>query len=679
MRKEEAKKRIEKLKKVIAHHRYLYHVEDREEISPEALDSLKHELFQLEGQYPELITPDSPTQRVAGEPLKEFEKVEHEIPMLSIEDVFSEEELENWEDYLKRLVPGESLDYFCEYKIDGFAVTLIYRDGVFNVGATRGNGKVGENVTQNLKTVESIPLKLEVKGKMPGKKAEKRAKELIEKGKIEIRGEVYMNKSDFERLNKKLKKEGKKTYANPRNLSAGSIRQLDPRLAASRPLSFLAYDLITDFGQKKHSEEHQILKAFGFKTDKGEKCENISKVVDFWREVAKKRETLPYQIDGVVVTLDDNSLFQRLGVAGKSPRGIRAFKFSPKQATTKVLDIKIQVGRTGAVTPIAHLRPVEVGGVTVSRATLHNEDEIERLGVKIGDTVIVERAGDVIPAVAKVLKELRAGKEKNFKFPKVCPKCAAKLEKPEGEVIWRCPNSNCPAIKREFIYHFVSKKAFDIEGLGPKIIDKLIDENLISDASDIFELKEGDLVPLERFAEKSAKNLVKSINKSKKIPLYRFIYSLGIRHVGEETAMDLAQYFRSIKNLQKATKEELESIPDVGGKVSESIRGWFSSKNSQKFINDLLDAGVEIIPPQNPAADGQKLKGETFVLTGSLKSMTRGEAKKKIRMLGGDPSNSVSRETDYLVVGENPGSKLGQAEKLGVKRIGEKEFLEMLK
>jgi DNA ligase (NAD+) len=679
MRKEEAKKRIEKLKKVIAHHRYLYHVEDREEISPEALDSLKHELLQLEGQYPDLITPDSPTQRVAGEPLKEFEKVEHEIPMLSIEDVFSEEELENWEDYLKRLVPGESLDYFCEYKIDGFAVTLIYRDGVFNVGATRGNGKVGENVTQNLKTVESIPLKLEVKGKMPGKKAEKRAKELIEKGKIEIRGEVYMNKSDFERLNKKLKKEGKKTYANPRNLSAGSIRQLDPRLAASRPLSFLAYDLITDFGQKKHSEEHQILKAFGFKTDKGEKCENISKVVDFWREVAKKRETLPYQIDGVVVTLDDNSLFQRLGVAGKSPRGIRAFKFSPKQATTKVLDIKIQVGRTGAVTPIAHLRPVEVGGVTVSRATLHNEDEIERLGVKIGDTVIVERAGDVIPAVAKVLKELRAGKEKNFKFPKVCPKCAAKLEKPEGEVIWRCPNSNCPAIKREFIYHFVSKKAFDIEGLGPKIIDKLIDENLISDASDIFELKEGDLVPLERFAEKSAKNLVKSINKSKKIPLYRFIYSLGIRHVGEETAMDLAQYFRSIKNLQKATKEELESIPDVGGKVSESIRGWFSSKNSQKFINDLLDAGVEIIPPQNPAADGQKLKGETFVLTGSLKSMTRGEAKKKIRMLGGDPSSSVSRETDYLVVGENPGSKLGQAEKLGVKRIGEKEFLEMLK
>ncbi len=680
MKKDEAKKRIEKLKKVIAHHRYLYHVEDREEISQEALDSLKHELFQLESQYPDLVTPDSPTQRVAGEPLREFEKVDHEISMLSIEDIFSEEELENWEGYLKRLAPGESLDYFCEYKIDGFAVTLIYKDGVFNLGATRGNGRVGENITQNLKTIESIPLKLEIKGKMPGEKIEREVKRILDRGKIEIRGEVYMDKGDFERLNKKLEKEGKKTYANPRNLAAGSIRQLDPKLAASRPLSFLAYDLITDFSQKKHSEEHQILKAFGFRTDDGRRCKNISEIVDFWREVAKKRETLPYQIDGVVISLDDNSLFQGLGVAGKSPRGIRAFKFSPKQATTKVLDIKIQIGRTGAITPIAYLKPVKVGGVTVSRATLHNEDEIERLGVKIGDTVIVERAGDVIPAVAKVLKELRTGKEQSFRFPRVCPRCATKLRKPEGEAIWRCPNSSCPAIKREFIYHFVSKKAFDIDGLGPKIIDRLIDENLISDASDIFGLKEGDLMPLERFAEKSAENLIKSINKSKKIPFSRFIYSLGIRHVGEETAMDLAQYFRSIEGLKRASREELELIPEVGEKISEGIHDWFGFKNNQKFVNDLLGMGVEIVSPKSlSSGDSQKLKDKTFVLTGSLKNMTRDEAKKKIRMFGGHSTSSLSKETDYLVVGDDPGSKLGQAEKLGVKRIGEKEFLEMIK
>ncbi|RLC34770.1 MAG: NAD-dependent DNA ligase LigA [Candidatus Nealsonbacteria bacterium] len=665
MTKFEAKQRIEKLKKVIAHHRYLYHVENRQEISDEALDSLKHELYKLEQQYPDLITPDSPTQRVAGKPLEEFEKVEHEVPMLSIEDVFSEKELQDWEDYLKRLAPGERIDYFCEYKIDGFAVTLIYKNGIFTKGATRGNGRVGEDVTQNLKTIESIPLRLE--------KFECSNVRIFEiPAELEVRGEVYMEKGDFERLNKKL---GGK-YANPRNLAAGSIRQLDPKLAASRPLKFLAYDLVTDLGQKKHSEEHQILKDLGFKTDKGKECKDISEIVDFWRQTAKKRETLPFQIDGVVVSVNNNFLFQRLGVAGKSPRGIRAFKFSPKQATTKVLDIKVQIGRTGAVTPIAHLKPVEVGGVTISRATLHNEDEIERLGVKIGDTVIVERAGDVIPAVSKVLKNLRTGKEKKFHFPKTCPKCGQKLVRPKGEAVWRCSNRQCPARKREFLYHFVSKKAFDIEGIGPKIINQLIDENLISGAPDIFELREGDLIPLERFAEKSAKNIVSAIGNSKRIPLSRFIYSLGIRHVGEETAIDLAQYFGSIEKLRKAAKEELENIPDVGPRVSESIYKWFQSKQNQKLVNDLLKAGVEIQPPPKI---GKKLKGKTFVLTGILESMTRAEAQKKIRMLGGDPTSAVSRETDYLVVGKEPGSKLEQAKKLGVRAIGEKEFLKMLK
>jgi DNA ligase (NAD+) len=676
MTKAEAKKRIEKLKKVINHHRYLYHVLDRQEISSSALDSLKHELYKLEQQFPEFITPGSPTQRVAGEPLKEFKKVKHKIPMLSIEDVFSEKELQDWEDYLKKLSPPAHFEYFSELKIDGFAVTLIYEAGLFTIGATRGNGRVGEDVTQNLKTIESIPLKLEIQDESSIKAIEGKVKELIEKGRIEIRGEVYMEKKAFEKFNEELKGKGEKTYANPRNLAAGSIRQLDPKLAASRPLKFLAYDVVTNVGQKKHSEEHQILPALGFKTDPGKVCKNLSEIIDFWRGAAKKRETLPYLIDGIVITVNDNSLFQRLGVVGKSARGNRAFKFSPKQATTKVLDIKVQVGRTGAVTPIARLKPIEVGGVTITRATLHNEDEIKRLGVRIGDTVIVERAGDVIPIVAKVLPELRIGKEKEFHFPEICPVCGKKLVRPAGEAVWRCLNQNCQARKREKLYYFASKKAFDIEGLGPKIIDQLFDENLISQASELFDLKEGDLIPLERFGVISAKNLVEAIQKSKKIPLARFIYALGIRHVGEETAITLSNYFGSIDKLKKASKEELEKISDIGGKVSESIYNWFQSKSNQKFIEDLIETGIKILPPEKV---GKKLDGKTFVLTGSLETMNRSEAERKIRLLGGHPSSSVSKQTDFVVIGKEAGSKLDKAKKLGVKIISGKEFLDLIK
>lgn len=659
--KQEAKKRIEKLKKVINHHRYLYHVLNRQEISDVVLDSLKHELYKLEQNYPEFITPDSPTQRVAGKPLEDFEKVIHKIHMLSLEDVFSEDELRDWENYLERLVPNKTFEYFCELKVDGFAISLIYKNGIFITGSTRGSGRVGEDITQNLKTIESIPLRLRLR---PGL------------AQVEVRGEVYMENKDFERFNKDLEKRGEKTYTNPRNLAAGSIRQLDQKIAAFRPLKFLAYDLVTDLGQKKHSKKHQILKKMGFKTDKGKVCKDISDIVYYWREVAKKRETLPFQIDGIVVNVNDNDIFQKLGVVGKSPRGARAFKFSPKQATTQILDIKLQVGRTGAVTPVAILKPIEVGGVTISRATLHNEDEIKKLAVKIGDTVIVERAGDVIPAVYKVLPELRTGKEKEFHFPRICPICLAKLNKPAEEAVWRCPNINCPARKRENFYHFVSKKAFDIEGLGPKIIDQLMEENLISQPADIFELKEGDLVPLERFAEKKTKNIIEAIQNSKKISLVRFIYALGIRHVGEETAIHLAQYFGSIDSLKKASKEELEVIPDIGGKVSESIYQWFQSNQHRKLIEDLLKVGVKILPPERK---GKKLIGKTFVLTGSLDSLTRSEAEKQIRMLGGHLSSAVSQETDYLVVGKEPGSKLEKAKKLGIKIILEKEFLNIIK
>jgi len=663
MDKQEAKKRIEKLKKMISHHRYLYHVLDRQELSDAAFDSLKHELYKLEQEYPELITPDSPTQRVGGEPLKEFEKVEHSSPMLSIEDVFSEEELKSWQDYLIRLSPSTQSEYFAEPKIDGFAVALIYENGLFKKGATRGNGKIGEDITQNLKTIESIPLKIEREGlKLPKT--------------MEIRGEVYMAKRDFEKFNKELEEKDQKPYSNPRNLAAGSIRQLDPKVAASRPLRFLAYDIVTDTGQSRHSEEHKLLPDLGFKSYPGKVCKNLGDIVDFWRDLAKKRETLPFQIDGLVIVVNNNDLFDKLGVAGKSPRGIRAFKFSPKQTTTRILDVKVQVGRTGAITPLALLKPVQVAGVTITKATLHNEDQIKRLGVKIGDTVIIERAGDVIPAVAKVLTELRTGQEKDFHFPKACPICNTKLIRPEGEAVWRCPDSACRARKKEILHHFASKKAFDIDGLGPQIINQLLDENLVSEAPDLFKLKEGDLVPLERFAKKSSENLIKSIENSKKVSLSRFIYSLGIRHVGEETAIDLANHFGDINKLKKASKDELESLSDVGGVVAKSINTWFKSKENLDFIEELIESGVGILPPKKIS---QKLEGKTFVLTGTLEGVTREEAEKQIRLLGGHPSNSVSRLTDYLVKGTDPGSKLQEAQKLGVKIIEEKEFLEILR
>jgi len=678
MTKDEANKRIEKLKKVISYHRYLYHVLNRQEISDAALDSLKHELYQLEQEYPEFITPDSPTQRVAGEPLEGFKKVRHQVPMLSMEDVFSEKELLDWEDYLKRLAPSTKIEYFAELKIDGFAITLIYENSLFQCGATRGDGKVGEDVTQNLKTIESIPLKLHIHHEFPSKAIEKKIKDLIEKGRVEVRGEVYMDKKDFEKVNEERKKKGEPLYANPRNLAAGSIRQLDPKLAASRPLKFLAYDLITEFGQTKHSEEHQILKTLGFKTDSYAKiCQNLEEAIELWRKVAQERATLPHLIDGIVVIVNDNDLFDKFGVVGKAPRGVRAFKFSPKQATTILEDIKLQIGRTGAITPVAVLKPVEVGGVTISRATLHNEDEIKRLGVKIGDTVIIGRAGDVIPDVIKVLPKLRTGKEKKFQMPETCPVCGRKLVRPKGEIVWRCPNQDCMARRRESLYHFTSKKAFDIEGLGPKILDQLMDENLISQTSDIFELKEGDLLPLDRFAEKSAENLINAIQNSKKILLTRFIFALGIRQVGEETAIDLARQFGSIDKLKKASKPELEAIPDIGGVVAESIYNWFREERNQKLIADLIKNGVEILPPEKV---GKNLAGKKFVITGTLSALSRSEAERKIRLLGGQPASSVSKQTDYLVIGEEPGlKKLEEAKKLGVRTISEKEFLEIIK
>ncbi len=694
MKKEVIKKRIEKLKEEINYHRHLYHVLDKQEISEAALDSLKHELFLLEKENPEFITKDSPTQRVGGKALKKFKKVHHNTRMLSLEDAFSKDEMEDWEKRIKKIYPKGKYEYFGELKIDGFAISLKYKDGILNIASTRGDGFVGEDVTQNIKTIESIPLKLKfhkIKNEVKNKNIEKyieNVKKLIKSGEFEVRGEVYMSKKTFENINKERKKRGESLYANPRNTAAGSIRQLDPRVSASRQLDFLAYAIPTDFGQKEHKDEHDILKLLGFKTDKNASIfKSITKLEKFWDDILKKREKLTYQIDGLVISVNDNFTREKLGIVGKAPRGSIAFKFPAEESTTIINDIIVQVGRTGALTPVAKLKPVSIGGTLVSRASLHNEDEIKRLNIKIGDTVVVQRAGDVIPKIAKVFKKLRTGNERLFKMPKVCPICGESLLKKEGEVILKCVNKKCPAKNRKAMYHFTSKKAFDINGLGPKILDKLSDEGLITDASDIFFLKEGDLVPVERFAEKSASNLVKSINRQKIISLARFIYSLGILYVGEETSIILAKYLSkksNIKNpadfleqIKKENKESLESLKDVGPKVAESIISFFEDKYNIIFLQKLNSAGIII---KSPKVNLQKqiFLGKIFVPTGELKKFTRDEVKNKIRNLGGGVSTSVSKKTDFLLTGKSPGSKYEKAKKLGVKIISEDEFIKMI-
>ena len=665
MTKSEAKERIEKLKKLIDKYRYQYHVLNRLEISEEALDSLKHELKKLEDEFPELITPDSPTQRVAGKPLKEFKKIRHQVKMMSLEDVFSEDEFSKWLTRIKKLAPKDKFEFYAEPKFDGLALSIVYEDGILKYAATRGDGQIGEDVTQNVRTIESVPLKIK------------------QKGRLETRGEAIITKKNFELINKAQKKKGLQVYANSRNLAAGSLRQLDPTIMATRRLDFFAYDLLgMDF--QRHSEEHKALRDLGFKTggDLEGICKNQEEVFKHYKKIAERRERLLYHIDGIVISVDSNDLFKKLGVVGKAPRGAIAFKFSPKEATTKVEDIIVQVGRTGALTPVAVLTPVEIGGVTVSRATLHNEDEIKRLGAKIGDSVIVGRAGDVIPDIRKVLRELRTGHEREFHMPKHCPVCKKPIEKKEGEVQAKCVNKLCPARHREGLYHFVSRKAFNIDGLGPKILDAFLDHGLIQDASDIFELKEGDIAPLERFGEKSAENLVEAIKNSRKIALARFIYALGILHVGEETAIDLAEHFGSLKKMADVSKENLESIPNVGGVMADSVYGWFREERNKNFIKKLLRYVRIKKPAQGRSALGGKpgkLAGKIFVFTGEMESMSRDEAKAKVRVLGGDPSETVSKNTDYVVAGASPGSKYEKAKKLGVKIIDEKEFLKMIK
>ncbi len=710
MDKSAAKKRIEKLKQEIEKYRYAYHVLDKSLISDAALDSLKNELQKLESEFPELITADSPTQRVAGEPLEQFNKVRHSSPMMSLFDAFSAEDMMDWEKRMEKIltsnnppnppasIAGQALyqggiirGYYAELKMDGLAVALVYEQGEFISGATRGDGQVGEEVTQNLKTIDAIPLKLRRPDRQELIKigltdgSINKLYQALEQGRLEVRGEAIMSNKVFKELNQINKKAGLPLFANPRNAAAGSIRQLDSKLTRERRLDCYIYSLATDLGLNYHEQEHEVAKLLGLKVLKQNKlCQNLAEAIgyhDYWE---KRRDEVPFDCDGVVIVVNDLNLWPKLGFVGKGPRYIMAYKFAAEEATTKIEDVIWQVGRTGVLTPTAVLSPVLIYGVTVSRATLHNLDEINRLGLKIGDTVIIQRAGDVIPKVIKVLSDLRTGAEKEIKVPRHCPMCAGKVEKVKGEVAYRCMNKNCYAVSLRQLSHWASKNAMDIEGLGPKIIEQLFKQGLVRDSSDFYKLTTGDLKPLERFAEKSADNLTKAITARKEINLARFIYSLGIRHVGEETAQLLSKKLevRSkkitdlIEAVQNWTLEGLQRLPDVGPIVAKSIFDWFHDKCNLELLNRLEKNGLKF-----KRVTGQKeqiLAGKIFVLTGSLEKLTRDQAKAKIRELGGEISSFVGKNTDYVVAGVEPGSKLEKAQKLGVKVINEEEFLKLI-
>jgi len=666
----EIKERLEKLKETIEIHRYNYHVLDRVTMPEEALDSLKAELLKIESQYPELVTSDSPSQRVGGKPLPEFKKVKHKVPQWSFNDAFTEEDINDFDARVRRFIKTETgrdgtPTYDCELKIDGLKVVLEYQKGVLVQAATRGDGEVGEDVTNNVRTIESVPLRL------------------TKPVDVIVEGEVWMSEESLKKLNKEREKKGEELFANPRNAAAGGLRQLDPKLAKSRQLDNFIYDLAEGSERLPPTqiEELKYLSELGFKVNKNfELCKNPDEVIAYWKKWQKKSRAMGYWIDGVVVKINERDFQEALGYTGKAPRFGIAFKFPAEQVTTVVEDIILQIGRTGVVTPVAHLRPVSVAGSTVSRATLHNEDEIARLDVRIGDTVILQKAGDVIPDIVSVIKEMRTGREKAYKFPSHVPECGGdgRIERIEGGAAWRCVSKDSVVQHRRRLYHFAGKHCFDIEGLGPKIIDLLIDNKLINTASDFFDLKKGDLLALPRFAEKSADNLIASAEKARKVTLARFILSLSIPQVGEETARDLAGHFGNLRNIASAGEEALEKISGIGPKVARAVALWFDDKNNKKLVEELLKR-VKIEKVEDSNKTNGKLSGKTFVFTGTLSKMEREDAKSRIRELGGSVSESISKKTSYIVAGENAGSKLAKANELGVAVLNEKDFFELIK
>lgn len=662
MNKSEAKNRIDKLIAEIRHHRYLYHVLDTQEISDGALDSLKQELAKLEKEFPALLRADSPTQRVGGQVLTKFTKVKHSTKILSLVDAFNTAEIADWEQRNEKLLNSKIKGYYTELKLDGLTVVLTYQNGILVQGATRGDGVFGEDVTTNLKTIESIPLSLHsAKRKIPSL--------------VEVRGEVVMDKKVFAKINKEQEQKGLPIFANPRNVAAGSIRQLDSKITASRKLDCIVFELLTDLGQKTHEESHQILAELGFKTSQyNEATANIQAVAKYLSKWVEKRKSLSYATDGAVIVVNNIQQEKELGHIGKAERWMIAYKFPAEQVTTKVLDIEVQVGRTGALTPVAILQPVQVAGSIVSRATLHNKDEIDRLGVKIGDTVVIEKAGDIIPSIVQVLVKLRTGQEKKFIFPKQCPACHSPVSKKDKEVAYYCTNQKCYAQNIAGIIHFVSRKGFDIEGLGDSIVAQLVDNGLVVTVPDIFRLTKGDFEPLAGFAEKKANNLLMAISKAKNVDLAKFIFALGIRHVGESTALVLADTY-NLNSLKQASQAELEALPDIGPEVAKSIFTWMNDESNQKILADLFKLGIKV---KAPSTVSKKLDQQIFLFTGSL-NISRDEAKNLVRQSGGKVVSAVSKNLDYLVVGQEPGSKLALAEKMNIKILTEQEFLNLIK
>lgn len=658
--------RYEKLKNTINRYRRAYHVYDREEIPESARDSLMHELAELERDYPALIAPDSPTQRVAGEPLPQFKKVKHQVEQWSFNDAFSESDIREFDARTRRFLGTEDeVQYVCELKIDGLKIVLTYEKGILTTAATRGDGVVGEDVTHNVRTIESVPLSLE------------RPVSIV------VEGEVWMSEKSLERINKERIKNNEAVFANPRNAAAGSLRQLDPRVAAGRGLDSFIYDVAqtSDPLPQTQEEELQYLQELGFKVNPHhKKVLGVDGVLAYWKEWEGKGRKQGYWIDGTVVKVNEHRLQEQLGYTGKAPRFAVAFKFPAEQVTTVVEDIVLQVGRTGVLTPVAHLRPVSVAGSVVSRATLHNEDEIKRLDVRIGDTVILQKAGDVIPDIVAVLPELRTGKEKPYKWPTHVAECGGDgaIERIEGQAAWRCVARDSFAVQRRVLRHFTSKHALNIEGLGPSTVDALLEEGLVQHFDDFFTLKEGDLLMLEGFADVSAKKLLAAIgNVAKGTTLSRLITGLSIPHVGEETAILLAQHFKTIDDVAEAPEAELNSIFGIGDIVGKAIVDWFGHKENKKLI-DRLKKVLVIQSQMLTRKAALPLQGKTFVLTGTLKSLSRDEAKEKLRALGADVSSSVSGKTFAVVAGEEAGSKLDRARELSVSVLGEKDFLELL-
>ena len=659
MTEKDVNKRIQVLRDEINRHRYLYHVLDTQEISDGALDSLKNELEALEKEFPHLITPDSPTQRVGGMALDAFQKVSHSRRMLSLNDVFSTEEITDWEQRIQKIIPGTN-EYFVELKIDGVALSLVYEDGVLQRAATRGDGVIGEDVTVNAKTIEAIPLRLQ--GDHPGT--------------VEVRGEAYMPKKDFEAMNAEREKAGEELFANPRNIVAGSIRQLDSTIAKSRPLRFFAWEITRGIAIKTRDEEYKMLQSLGFPVPPNARYyKSLAEVFSYIKEAEKKRLNHAFQVDGLVIKINNCATYDRLGVVGKAPRGAVAFKFPAEEATTVVEHIDVQVGRTGALTPVAHLRPVRVAGTTVSRATLHNADEVKRKDVRVGDTVVIRKAGDIIPEVIRVLPNLRPKNSKPFHMPLKCPICGSAVEKDAEGIVVRCVNRECFVREQQQILYAVGRAGFNIDGLGDKIVEQLLQEGLISSAPDIFRLTEGDLLPLERFAEKSAKNLVAEIQSKKTISLPKFLASLGILNVGIVTAQDIARAYKNLDAIAKLSKEEFEKIDGVGEKVAQSLVDFFESKLGKGMLQEYRDVGITV---QDEASAGP-LSGKTFVFTGTLQHITREEAKQNVLSAGGRIASTVGLGVDYVVLGEDAGSKEEKARTLGLTIINESQFASLLK